>query len=228
MSQRHIDPNTEPEDSLKTAYLRLQLARDNLVKIDVNTAPLKELTTHTSELQEAKNNFLEEVQRNLVEVNGHSILRHEYEALQSLAKLNGRDADALLHGIVAVKDGRITQLRIHYKGIKDISPLTRIQRLEDLDLLGNQIEDISPLAGHHELRCLRLWSNQIEDIRPLSGLIGLKELWLNNNRLVDISSLQALGEMSHVTLHENDSLAEIAANIETIRTLEEQGCTVYL
>lgn len=228
MTQDRSHQSLDYKDPLETALSNLQLVRDKLGAIDLTTVPLDELTMLSQDLHEAKKMFLEEIQRNLVEVNGYSIVRHEYEALQSLARINGRDDDALLNGIVAVKDGRITQLRIHYKGLKEISPLMRIQQLEELDLMGNQIEDLSPLARHHELRRLRLWSNQIENIRPLSGLIGLQELWLNNNRLVDISSLQALRGLREVALHENPALAEVAANIEAIRTLEGQGCSVYL
>ena len=57
---------------------------------------------------------------------------------------------------------------------------------------GNQVVDISPLSGLIHLEELELSKNKIGNIAPLTGLVNLKELSLNNNRISDISGLQNL------------------------------------
>ena len=88
--------------------------------------------------------------------------------------------------------------------ITDISPLAELIHLTflDLDLNGN-IPDLSPLSGLTELRELNLWANNISDITPLSGLTALTGLDLDGNEIADISPLSKLPHLEWLILSSN-------------------------
>jgi|GEM_PF-3133703 len=87
--------------------------------------------------------------------------------------------------------------------IADISPLSYLERLEDLDLRSNNITDVSPLSGLTNLRYLFLNYNVISDISPLSSLENLEGLSLRGNRITDISSLSGLERLETLYLTDN-------------------------
>ena len=84
-------------------------------------------------------------------------------------------------------DGRF----VNSNDISNLSPLSGLTRLEELDLVDNSIADISPLSRLNSLIVLWLDSNSIADISPLSGLNNLIALGLWNNSITDISALSA-------------------------------------
>src|SRR5207247_6347830 len=51
--------------------------------------------------------------------------------------------------------------------VSDLSPLTKITRLTNIDLSENQIEDVSPLTKQTEVSLLILDKNKIKDLAPL-------------------------------------------------------------
>jgi Tol biopolymer transport system component len=89
------------------------------------------------------------------------------------------------------------------KGIRDLSGIETLARLESLDLQGNQIRDLSPLAGSTTLRQLFLDNNQIVNLTPLAGLRGLGWLTLNGNQIEDVSPLAGLSSLSLLELGRN-------------------------
>ncbi|MGA1191133.1 MAG: leucine-rich repeat domain-containing protein [Bdellovibrionota bacterium] len=170
--------NLHDNDPLKTAFSRLQSARDKLIASDPMTAPLDELSTLTEKLRTAKDLFQEALeqdqQTNTAEVHGHTIWKREYEALEQIAKRDGRDLYDILCSIHGSKDGRITALNLDYMRLSDITPLARLI----------------------EVQVLHLNHTHISDISPLRGLPKLRELWLHNIRLPDtednVATLNAL------------------------------------
>jgi len=76
--------------------------------------------------------------------------------------------------------------------ITDVSPLSRLTRLEWVVLDDNNISDITPLANLTSLTKLGLSVNQIGDISPLSSLTNLVMLHLANNQIDDITPLSNL------------------------------------
>ncbi len=88
--------------------------------------------------------------------------------------------------------------------LKDISPLSTLTKLVDLDLSGNRIGDIGPLSTLVNLTRLDLGFNlNIEDVGPLSGLTGLETLVLNINRIADLTPLRNLTNLRRLDLGTN-------------------------
>ena len=49
------------------------------------------------------------------------------------------------------------------------------------------VSDLSPLSGLTGLTELNLWNTQVTDLRPLSGLTGLATLYLHHTPVTDLS-----------------------------------------
>lgn len=76
---------------------------------------------------------------------------------------------------------KITVVIAEEAGITDISALSALPYLTELDLFKNEITDISALSGLVHLTKLNLGYNHIVDISPLAGLTELTELDLDCN-----------------------------------------------
>jgi Leucine-rich repeat (LRR) protein len=78
------------------------------------------------------------------------------------------------------------------KKITDITPLSRLENLQWLDLNQNLISDITPLKNLINLEYLNLQYNAITDISGLANLVNLKELYFSDTSLNDLSALSNL------------------------------------
>lgn len=87
--------------------------------------------------------------------------------------------------------------------INNLSVLSQLTRLQELDLSWNRITDTSTVAALTSLRHLDLSSNLINDISPISGLLNLQELILNGNNIEDISPLLELSHLTVLNVDEN-------------------------
>ncbi len=97
----------------------------------------------------------------------------------------------------------LTQLNLWQNQITDLSPLSGLVKLTELVLSGNQITDLSPLSGLVNLTQLNLWQNKITDLSPLSGLANLRQLDLNVNQITDLSPLLSLENLTQLDLSAN-------------------------
>ena len=88
--------------------------------------------------------------------------------------------------------------------ISDISVLSNLKSLEELDLSENNISDISILSGLTNLKKLTLSGNEIIDINALSNLTNLEELSLDENKISDISVLKSLTNLKELNLSSNN------------------------
>ena len=115
-----------------------------------------------------------------------------------------RDAQIIKDEIVKkYQDGRFDSevswrlfrdnLYLSNKGLKDISKIGGLTKIEELYLDNNEIEDICSLAHLINLTQLDLSHNKINDIEALEKLIELKALDLSYNEISDISPLFKLG-----------------------------------
>jgi len=93
--------------------------------------------------------------------------------------------------------------------ILDVSPLSGLTSLTDLQLYSNAIEDITALSGLTDLENLRLNGNSISDISALSELTGLAVLHLWSNSITDISALTGLTGLWVLRLNDNPDLTDI-------------------
>ena len=99
---------------------------------------------------------------------------------------------------------KLTELNLFRNTIADLSPLSNLTELIELDLSGNvYISDLSPLSGLAGMRTLQLYSNNISDLSPLSNLTDLRWLGVSNNLIWDIAPLSNLTELRGVSLSNN-------------------------
>lgn len=114
--------------------------------------------------------------------------------------------------------------------IIDISPLSGLTNLRELDLSGNQISDLTPLAKLTNLTELQLSRNQISDLRPLAGLTNLTELDLGWNEISDIAVLvsnSGCGSGDYIEICENYlDLTPRSDDMQDIQTLIDRGVHV--
>ena len=85
----------------------------------------------------------------------------------------------------------------------DISVLSGLTNLTNLDLYANQIRDISALSGLTNLTNLELRASHIADISALSGLTKLERLGLGDNQITDFSVLSGLTNLEGLQLWSN-------------------------
>ena len=87
--------------------------------------------------------------------------------------------------------------------VTDISPLSNLTHIEELNLRGNPISDISPLGAIATLQSLDLSHCQIVNISALSQLVNLKYLQLNHNKIRDVTALANLTSLSKLEIDHN-------------------------
>ncbi|NLE16805.1 MAG: leucine-rich repeat domain-containing protein [Spirochaetales bacterium] len=107
------------------------------------------------------------------------------EGIQNLENLENLNLAPDLHGSDDVSDWT-------YNEVSDLTPLTNLTKLKQLNLKHNLIEDITALSGLTELLVLSLNENQVEDISPIQNCTKLLDLRFNKNFINDISSLSNL------------------------------------
>jgi internalin A len=173
------------------------------------------------------------------------------EAVARLTSLHAPDARIEdLTGIEALAG--LEELYIYgNNAVSDVTPLTGLAALRDLNLARNEIEDIGPLAGLVTLASLSLTGNPIRDIAPLaaltglqrlqvehtaevtdlaalSGLVGLDRLELAGNQIVDVTPLAGLTQLRFLSLQDNAELMDIGPllRLSRLETLSLAGTSV--
>ena len=98
---------------------------------------------------------------------------------------------------------KLQTLKIYDNSISDLSPIAELSQLKQLTFLRGYVEDISPLAELTQLTKLSISQNRIQDITPLKNLTELTELSIYNNPLSDISPLANLKNLNNLYLSKN-------------------------
>ena len=99
---------------------------------------------------------------------------------------------------------QLSELNLGRNNITDISPLSNLTNLSELDLWDSNITDISPLSNLTNLRWLELSNNNVSDISPLGSLTKLSELYLQSNNITDVSPLGGLTNLRWLSLDANN------------------------
>lgn len=86
----------------------------------------------------------------------------------------------------------IKQLEIDDNNLDDIQALSGLADLEELDVSENLLTKIDALAGLKKLRHLDLGRNRITDLAPLKHLVELRTLRMAGNAISDYSPLKSL------------------------------------
>ncbi len=106
----------------------------------------------------------------------------------------------------------LTDLDLSNTNISDVSALSGLTNLTDLNLFNNNITDVSALSGLTSLTDLELGSNNnISDVSALSGLTNLTELGLSNNNITDVSALSGLTNLTELNLNGNRRITDVSA-----------------
>ena len=99
---------------------------------------------------------------------------------------------------------QLIDLQFANNGIADVSALSGLTKLRDLKLQNNNISDISPIAGMTQMTHLSLGGNNISDISPLAGMTQMTSLGLVANNISDISPIAGMTHITHLYLGGND------------------------
>lgn len=95
----------------------------------------------------------------------------------------------------------IKQLEMRRNRIADINALAALDSLETLDISYNVVADLTPLAQLAKLGKLielNLEMNMVTDVAPLQSITSLKKLNLHDNAISDFSPLKPLVHLTHV------------------------------
>ena len=119
---------------------------------------------------------------------------------------------------------QLAELQLSDNSISDISPLAELKQLTYLNIGGNSISDISPLAELKQLTDVFLWSNSISDISPLAELKQLTVLNIRGNSISDISPLTELKQLTALEIGGN-SISDISplTELKQLTALEIGG-----
>ncbi|MDD3818297.1 MAG: CotH kinase family protein [Actinomycetota bacterium] len=113
-------------------------------------------------------------------------------------------------------------LDMHDCRVQDISFISRLTNLKELNLSYNNARDFSPLGNLNNLEILDLSSTGITDLSSLKNVTSLKELDLRDNSgIKDISALSNLKELEYLNLNSSKGVESIApiTNLTNLKTL---------
>jgi hypothetical protein len=91
--------------------------------------------------------------------------------------------------------------------IVDISALANCKKLMLLSLSGNKIKDISPIAACHKLNYLDLSHNHIENLAPLANLKNIERLYISLNNTISLAPLATLPNIKHLEILTQQSIS---------------------
>ena len=145
--------------------------------------------------------------------------RYENPADTPVMEINDKNLETALRETTGIADGDLHfgdvwnaiydddfSLDLSGRDIKDISALSDLTLITDLNLSENDIKDLSPLSGLKNLNMLDLSGNNISDLSKLNldwaKLESLRELTLNENEsLIGLSSLIGLNHLLKLDLN---------------------------
>jgi internalin A len=87
-------------------------------------------------------------------------------------------------------------------GFIDLSPLSALANLQQLDVWHKQVSDLSPLSALVNLQVLNIWRTQVSDLSPLSSLTNLRTLNVSETRVSDLSPLSSLTNLRTLNVSE--------------------------
>lgn len=110
------------------------------------------------------------------------------------------------------------KLTIKNSMIEDLSGLSNLNNLTELDITGNKITDITPLSNLTKLTNLTISNNKVEDISSLSNL-NLHIFKANDNEISDISALKNMS-ITYLGLKNNNIKDISCINMNKIKDLD--------
>lgn len=106
-------------------------------------------------------------------------------------------------GYVLNENEEIIRLFLRGSKISDLSILSELSSLQQLDVSINKLTEISPLAGLRQLKTLSIDYNLIVDISPLTDLKLLENLRMNSNPISNLAPLLEKDHLSFLAIGDN-------------------------
>lgn len=158
---------------------------------------------------------------------GYKATYHEKKALVSVQKLSWRVIRRLpqcMSMLIA-----LTDLVIEQSSLNDISALSDLKTLKKLCLSNNRnLINISALSGLSSITELDLSMTKVSDISALSGLSNLTKLNLSMTKVSNISALSGLSNLTFLDLSKNANLMDISplSGLTELRNLGIRDMTI--
>ncbi|NLR92221.1 leucine-rich repeat domain-containing protein [Flammeovirga agarivorans] len=83
----------------------------------------------------------------------------------------------------------------NHKSIRNLSPLTMLFNLKELNIAFTRINDLSPISGIKSLEELSIDNTPVSDITPITGLTNLTALNISNTLVEKFTALGGLNKM---------------------------------
>ena len=109
-----------------------------------------------------------------------------------------------LEGLQFARNLEVLDLPADNRGsLSDLSPLSNLTKLREINLNDQKVRDLSPLADLTNLEVLTLLFNDVDDLSPLANLTNLGTLNLAGNQVRDLSALAGLTDLDILNLDLN-------------------------
>ncbi len=132
--------------------------------------------------------------------------------------------EAMVRKLIGKPDGQLTVAELKQikaldfntlsyderKAVQDVSDLSVMTGLEELNLQATGIADLTALKGLTSLRSLNLAVTDVEDLRPLAGLTQLEALNIAVTNVTTLAGLEKLTNLRELSAH-NAEIANVAA-----------------
>ena len=87
------------------------------------------------------------------------------------------------------------------QNISDLTPLTSLKRLSNLDLRHNPVTDLTPLSGMIQLKTVCLFGTRVEDLSPLAACPMLAEIDAGASNVTSLEALRGCAALRRLWLY---------------------------
>jgi Leucine-rich repeat (LRR) protein len=121
----------------------------------------------------------------------------------------------------------VTSLVLSNSNVEDLSPLTYVTELKDLQLNDTKVRNLVPISQLPNLTSLSLSRSLVTDLRPITNLIHLQVLRIQGTQIVDLSPLRGISGL-HGLFAGNSSVVDLApiAGLRLLQQLNIGGTSV--
>jgi internalin A len=144
--------------------------------------------------------------QNIGKSNYIKILNPKFKILKCLKKLiacGQHDDEWILNDISPLTHlTALQELDISYTQVSNLNPLVRLKALQLLCISNTKVSDLNPLSHLKAIQKLDVSNTQVSDISPLNHLTIIQKLDISNTQVSDISSLTYLTALQELDFSE--------------------------
>ncbi|MBL8910455.1 MAG: WGR domain-containing protein [Archangium sp.] len=113
------------------------------------------------------------------------------------------DAKTKLEPLRALTKLKVLKLTGTLKGFVDLSFVSGMKALQELDIRGPPVKSLAPLASASSLMKLGISHGAVDDLTPLSKLKSFKQLFLPGHKLTTLAPLAAMTTLTYIQVPQN-------------------------